>query len=140
MPDNKDDDDGDVGYKKPPKRTQFKPGQSGNKKGRPKKPDKIASHLQELLNEKISVRDSNGKVSRMTNMEAFLRNLQAKAMQGKQKELTIFYNVLKQTGYFDIPDDSKPRGGGVLVVPATLSMEDWIERYGKKPPDDDGDQ
>lgn len=26
----------DVGYGKPPKRTQFKPGQSGNPKGRPR--------------------------------------------------------------------------------------------------------
>jgi hypothetical protein len=33
----RDGDDNDVGYGKPPKRSRFKPGQSGNPKGRPKR-------------------------------------------------------------------------------------------------------
>lgn len=36
-PSGGDGDDEDVGYGKPPKRTRFKPGQSGNPKGRPKR-------------------------------------------------------------------------------------------------------
>ena len=46
-------DNYDVGYKKPPKNTQFKPGQSGNPKGRPKKPTNIHEALIDNLGKKI---------------------------------------------------------------------------------------
>ena len=38
-----------VGYKQPPKHTQFKPGQSGNPKGRPKGTQNLATDLAEEL-------------------------------------------------------------------------------------------
>lgn len=37
MPDDYDDDEGRVGYGRPPKHTQFKKGQSGNPNGRRRK-------------------------------------------------------------------------------------------------------
>ena len=43
------DDEYDVGYKKPPKRTQFKPGQSGNPRGRPKGTKNLKTDLAEAL-------------------------------------------------------------------------------------------
>ena len=36
MADDKDKRDYEIGYGKPPKQTRFKPGQSGNPRGRPK--------------------------------------------------------------------------------------------------------
>jgi len=38
-----------IGFKKPPKHARFKPGQSGNPKGRPKKTDTMADVLQKSL-------------------------------------------------------------------------------------------
>ena len=43
MSDAFDSDDGQVGYRKPPVHTRFKPGQSGNPKGRPKGPRNLAT-------------------------------------------------------------------------------------------------
>jgi hypothetical protein len=40
---------GNVGYKKPPKETQFKPGQSGNPSGLPKGTPKVSVALMKLL-------------------------------------------------------------------------------------------
>jgi hypothetical protein len=45
MADN--DDDYEVGYKRPPKNSQFKKGQSGNPKGRPKGRKNLRTDLEE---------------------------------------------------------------------------------------------
>ena len=44
--------DYEIGYKKPPKHTQFKPGQSGNPKGRPQKPQTIEDAAIQTLKQK----------------------------------------------------------------------------------------
>ncbi len=41
----------DVGYRKPPKHTRFKPGQSGNPRGRPKGTKNLKTDLIEELGE-----------------------------------------------------------------------------------------
>lgn len=41
----------EVGYKKPPKASQFKPGQSGNPKGRPKKKKMTDEEALKIVNE-----------------------------------------------------------------------------------------
>ena len=44
-----------VGYKRPPSKTQFKPGQSGNPRGRPKRKVDMSESLNRALDEKIVV-------------------------------------------------------------------------------------
>ena len=48
--------DYEVGYRKPPKHTRFKPGQSGNLRGRPKGTKNLKTDLMEELGEKILIR------------------------------------------------------------------------------------
>ena len=48
--------DYEIGYGKPPKKHQFKPGQSGNRKGRPKGTKNTATLLREILDRKIELR------------------------------------------------------------------------------------
>lgn len=52
-----DDDDGAVGYKKPPKAHQFKPGQSGNPSGRRKAQPTFANDLADELRESITLHE-----------------------------------------------------------------------------------
>src|ERR1700742_2968486 len=56
--DRKPKSDG-VGYKRPPKHTQFRPGQSGNPKGRPKGTQNLKSDLREELGEIVRVREGD---------------------------------------------------------------------------------
>ncbi|MCW1883108.1 DUF5681 domain-containing protein [Luteolibacter flavescens] len=73
-----DDDDNEVGYRKPPKGSRFKKGQSGNPLGRPKKKRTNAELLNDLLEEKIKVGD---KI--MTKRQALYLSLVNDAIKGK---------------------------------------------------------
>jgi hypothetical protein len=51
-----------VGYKRPPREHQFRPGRSGNPSGRPKGARNFKSELREELSELITVRDGEREI------------------------------------------------------------------------------
>ncbi|NQW08419.1 MAG: hypothetical protein HQ481_00860 [Alphaproteobacteria bacterium] len=70
-----------VGYGRPPARTRFKPGQSGNPKGRPKGARNLKTDLQAEMAERITVQEA-GRSKTITKQRAFLKALMAKAIKG----------------------------------------------------------
>ncbi len=70
-----------VGYGKPPKRSQFHKGVSGNRKGRPKGKRNMATVLTEILEEEIVIKEG-GVRKRVTKLEAALKQLANKAASG----------------------------------------------------------
>jgi hypothetical protein len=70
-----------VGYGKPPKNTQFKKGQSGNPKGRPKGTFNLATVLGKALRERVVVNE-NGQRRTITKLEAAAKQLVNKAASG----------------------------------------------------------
>ncbi len=70
-----------VGYGKPPEHTRFKPGQSGNAKGRPKGIRNLATDLEEELSERILVNEG-GRQLETTKQRAMIKALLAKALKG----------------------------------------------------------
>lgn len=76
--------DYDVGYGKPPKHTQFKPGQSGNPKGRPKGTRNLKTDLAEELGESIIVNEG-GRSKTITKQRAMIKSLIARAVNGDPK-------------------------------------------------------
>lgn len=73
-----------VGYKRPPLATRFKPGQSGNPKGRPKGSQNFATVLQAELNAPITVTE-NGRRKKITKREGVAKELVNKAVAGDPK-------------------------------------------------------
>ena len=74
----------EVGYKKPPKGSQFKKGQSGNPNGRPKKSRNANMLAHELLNEEMQFTE-NGELQSASKREVTLRTQTAKAVQGDHR-------------------------------------------------------
>jgi hypothetical protein len=82
----------EVGYGKPPKHSRFKPGQSGNPKGRKPGSRNVMTLLEETLFDAVKVRE-NGKVRRVPAIQACLLNLRNQAMKGDPKALDRFIRL-----------------------------------------------
>ena len=63
-----------VGYRKPPKHSRFKPGQSGNPQGRAKGVPNVRTHLTRILDQKVVVSEQGGRRT-ITKREAILTQL-----------------------------------------------------------------
>ena len=74
----------EVGYGKKKKKYQFKKGQSGNKKGRPKNSKNTYVLLDEILSQTIPITE-NGKLIHISKRNAVLIQLVNKAIKGDLK-------------------------------------------------------
>jgi hypothetical protein len=72
---------GAVGYCQPPVRSRFKPGHSGNPKGRPKQPRNLWGEAKEVYMGTIAVREGDKK-TQVTRITALVRMLLDKGLQG----------------------------------------------------------
>jgi hypothetical protein len=95
----KDEDEYEVGYKKPPKDKRFKRGQSGNPKGRPKADLSMRQLIKKLGSEKLAVDSERGRV-KITAVELVLRQLRHQALKGDKTAIKQFTNMwLDSVGY-----------------------------------------
>jgi hypothetical protein len=69
-------DDHEIGYKKPPRHSQFKKGRSGNPKGRPKGTRNFKTDLREVLAAPVTIRQ-NGRATTVSSQCAAFMQLQA---------------------------------------------------------------
>src|SRR5215469_13228295 len=89
-----DDRDYGVGYGKPPIRTRFKKGTSGNPKGRPKGSRNPGTLLQSALAELVVINE-NGQRKRITKIEAMFKQLVNKAASGDHRSMQLLLASLR---------------------------------------------
>ncbi len=81
-----------VGYRKPPKRTRFQPGQSGNPRGRPKGTKNLKTDLMEELQESILVREGIQRI-KLSKQRALIKGLTARALKGDARATNTLVNL-----------------------------------------------
>jgi hypothetical protein len=93
-----------VGYGRPPTETRFKPGQSGNPKGRRKGTKNLKTDLVEELTQRILVTE-NGRQVRHTKQRLLVKALLAQALKGETRASSLLINLLSQTLGLDPPQE-----------------------------------
>jgi hypothetical protein len=88
-----------VGYRHPPVHSRFKPGVSGNPAGRLKGRKNLRGIFQQILNEKVSLRDGQG-VRKISTAEAALRSMVVGALKGDVRNLAMLLQVAERAGEF----------------------------------------
>jgi len=87
-------EDQEIGFKKPPKATRWKPGQSGNLKGRPKKTKDFERLLDRELSLSVRITDG-GQILTMTKREILIKKLVNEALKGDRAALKLVLSFMK---------------------------------------------
>ncbi len=117
----------DIGFKKPPKSSQFKPGQSGNPKGRPSGTKNLATDLQEEMSIKISVLEGD-KEHKLSKQRVLIRALSAKALKGNMKAMDTLIKMIER----NTPKEVEIVEVSELSSDDTKLLEDFILRQSIK--------
>jgi hypothetical protein len=86
------DDGYKVGKGRPPKHTQFKPGQSGHPPGRPKGVRNLRSDLAAEFSKVVRVTE-NGRTLKVTKQQLMIKTLYAKAAKGDVRALIKLFDL-----------------------------------------------
>lgn len=113
--------DYEVGYKRPPKSTQFKPGQRANPRGRPRGSPNLKAIVERTLGKKISVRLGD-KTSKKSVIEAMTETYALKAVQGDRLAAGVVINLASKTGVFGALSDEAQSAPPEDVVRAASSL------------------
>ena len=93
----------DVGYRKPPKHSRFKKGESGNPRGRPKRPKHAVPEMYEAGMKAIMLQEAyrlvdieeGGKKTRLPLIQAIIRRLGVSAAQGRSRPRRYYMDLLR---------------------------------------------
>ncbi len=118
-----DRDDG-VGYKRPPKHGQFRPGQSGNPRGRRKGVVNFKTDLLDELREQIPIRE-NGRDRKISKQRAFIKALVAAAIKGDMRATNALVSFCTRSlgGQTDEDVNAAPAADDIDIIEAFVARE-----------------
>lgn len=121
-----------VGYKKPPEHTRFKPGQSGNLRGRRgQRSTDMVSGLTEALSTPVTLREG-ARTRRVSTIEALFYRMRQQALNGDPSAYDMLMQAAVGCGLVKpaAQADPNPRQGGILLVPdQATNIEEWRNKY-----------
>jgi hypothetical protein len=104
-----------VGYGRPPRAKQFKPGKSGNPKGRPKGSLNLVNDLAAELSEQIAVREG-GRTRRISKQRALIKSLLAKGIQGEVRAAAAVLALYARVNIESVDDGTKSIDDAELAI------------------------
>jgi hypothetical protein len=119
-------DNGEVGYGKPPTRSQFKKGQSGNPKGRPKGSRNIGTVLEKTLRESVVINE-NGQRRTISKLEAAVKQLVNGAASGDLAAFRILASLASVGEGVVCGDSERP----VMSEEDQKVLARMMERFGQ---------
>jgi hypothetical protein len=111
-----------VGYRRPPAATRFKPGESGNPKGRRKGSKNFKTLIKEALNAKITIQEgsTSRRVSKFEGV--ILRQLQS-ALKGSDRSAMALFKMAAELDFLEDAQNNAADGD-----PLTAADEEILEQ------------
>jgi hypothetical protein len=119
-----------VGYCRPPKRTRFKSGQSGNPRGRPRGSRGLKNVVAEVLAEPVTIREGE-KTRRVPLLKAMVKANSLKAAQGNTSAFNAVASLAIKTEKLEDSDASAASREQLAA-----EDQDIIREYMKRQPAD----
>jgi hypothetical protein len=117
----------DIGYMKPPRDTQFKPGTSGNRQGRPRGTKSTYKLLDDLLDQTVQI-TQDGRQIKINKKTAILLQAVNKAVKGDTRSIqTLFPHMLAA----DAKNDEREAVSRALTSDDNLIISLWEADRGK---------
>ncbi len=120
--------DYEVGYKKPPPRSRFRKGRSGNPKGRPKATKNLKTDLMEELAEKILLREGT-RQKHVSKQRALVKSLTAKAIKGDTRAASAILGMI----YRLLEDETSVEDTAPLTSEERAVLESLEARFLHRP-------
>ena len=121
------DDDSDeqiVGYGRPPRHSRFKPGQSGNPKGRAKGSRSFLAEIDRQLRQKVTI-TIDGKSVRVPVSEVIARRLAHDSMKGQSRAIELVAKLAQAS----LASEEAASGGSLEGLELD---QDALRRIGKR--------
>jgi hypothetical protein len=124
-----------VGYGKPPRHTQFKPGRSGNPKGRPPGQRNLRTVLTEHLGRRIKA-TLDGRTREITHVEAIAISMVTAAVKGDARARDTLLRTMQFLGLLDQHEqEAQPLSGDEQKL-----LEIYAERIKRRLANTEGSQ
>ena len=120
----------EIGYGKPPKRTRFKPGQSGHPSGRPRGQRNFRTAVREALKEKITIREGD-RTRTVSKMDGIIQVTFNKALKGDPRGLVAFLQLVRWAGLMD--EEPELSSAESIGAEDEAILTAFLERHGLKP-------
>lgn len=120
----------EVGYGAPPKHTRFKPGRSGNPKGRPKKHRNLRTIIKELLHQPVRV-TQRGKTKTVPAFAAAYQQVLGQALKGDLRALLVLMQAAERAGL--VAEEHEHMAEAPLSTEEEALLGRMRRRYGMAP-------
>ncbi len=124
----------EVGYGKPPKTSQWKPGQSGNPLGKKKKikaAPPLASLFADELSETIEVKNA-GEIQKLSKAQVLATTVINQLIKASPKDQPKLFQMLDKLGVFEAQSEKFHDAvikDDVAFTPAEIRMIEAAKRY-----------